>query len=52
MAVGNWTLDGTASRNVVAKEPFSFKVGGTLTVGANQAEGLYVGTFDVEVQFP
>lgn len=52
MTVGNWTLDGTASRNIVAKEPFSFKVGGTLTVAANQAEGLYVGTFDVEVMFP
>jgi hypothetical protein len=52
MTVGNWTLAGSANRNVVAKEPFSFKIGGTLTVGANQAEGLYVGTFDVEVQFP
>ena len=52
MTVGNWTLSGSANRNVVVREPFSFKVGGTLTVNANQAEGLYVGTFDVEVQFP
>jgi len=51
MTVGNWTLSGAANRSVVVKEPFSFKVGGTLTVNANQAEGLYLGTFDVEVQF-
>ena len=51
MTVNNWTLSGAANRNVVVKEPFSFKVGGTLNVGANQAEGLYVGTFDVELQY-
>ena len=52
MAVSNFTLDGVDRRNVVAKELFVFKVGGTLTVNANQAEGLYLGTFDVDVQFP
>lgn len=52
MTVSAWTLSGSANRNVVAKETFSFKVGGTLTVNANQAEGLYTGVFDVEVQFP
>ena len=52
MTVDTWTLNGTASRNIVAKELFTFKVGGTLHVNANQAEGLYVGTFNVDVQFP
>lgn len=52
MTVDTWTLAGTSNRNVVAKEPFSFNVGGTLHVNANQVEGLYVGTFTVDVQFP
>ena len=52
MTVDTWTLAGSANRNIVAQEPFSFKVGGTLHVNANQVEGLYVGTFTVDVQFP
>ncbi|WP_309663084.1 DUF4402 domain-containing protein [Sphingomonas sp.] len=52
MTVDTWTLAGTASRNVVAKQPFSFKVGGTLHVNTNQVEGLYVGTFAVDIQYP
>ena len=52
MRVDNWTLAGSANRNVVAREPFSFQVGGTLHVNANQVEGTYVGTFTVDVQFP
>ena len=32
-----------------AQQPFVFKVGGTLNVGANQAEGTYVGTFTVDI---
>ncbi|MEO5612692.1 MAG: DUF4402 domain-containing protein [Sphingomicrobium sp.] len=52
MTIDTWTLAGTSSRNVVAKEPFQFKVGGTLHVNANQVEGLYVGTFAVDVQYP
>lgn len=52
MTVENFTLDGVDRRNVVARELFTFKVGGTLNVNADQAEGLYVGTFDVQVQFP
>jgi hypothetical protein len=52
MTVSNWTLNGDSRRNTVAHEQFAFKVGGTLTVKANQAEGIYVGTFDVEIQFP
>ena len=51
MQVDNFTVSGTGSRNVVAKETFSFSVGGTLYVNANQAEGLYAGTFTVELQY-
>lgn len=52
MTVSNWTLSGDSNRTVVAQQPMSFKVGGTLTVGANQAEGTYVGTFEVDIQYP
>ena len=52
MTVSNWTLSGNSKRNTVAHEPFAFKVGGTLSVNANQAEGLYLGNFDVEIQYP
>lgn len=52
MTVSNWTMSGNARRTVAAQEAFLFKVGGTLTVNANQAEGLYLGTFTVEVQYP
>jgi len=51
MTVDTFTISGSVNRNVVAKEPFSFTVGGTLRVNANQAEGLYVGTFDVDLQY-
>src|SRR5918997_1455652 len=36
MTVSNWTMSGDSRRNTVAHEPFEFKVGGTLTVNANQ----------------
>lgn len=51
MIVDTWTVSGTGTRNVVAKELFSFNVGGTLHVNANQAEGIYVGTFTVDIQY-
>ena len=52
MTVGAWTVDGSTNRNVPAKEAWAFKIGGTLFVNANQVEGLYVGTFAVDVQYP
>ena len=52
MTVNNWTIEGSANRNVNSKEPFSFRVGATLNVGANQVEGIYLGTFTVDVQYP
>ena len=51
MQVDNFTVSGTGSRNVVAKETFVFSVGGTLYVNANQMDGVYTGTFDVELQY-
>lgn len=52
MTVSDWTISGNARRTVAAQEPFDFKIGGTLYVNAGQAEGLYTGTFDVEIQYP
>lgn len=52
MTVSNWTITGSNNRNVAAQEPFDFKVGGTLSVNANQVEGFYLGTFTVEIQYP
>lgn len=52
MTVSNWTMSGQSRRTVAAQEPFSFKVGGTLNVNANQVEGIYVGTFEVDIQYP
>lgn len=52
MTVGNWTLQGQDKRNLARMESFEFNVGATLNVGANQVEGLYVGTFDITVQYP
>lgn len=52
MTVSNWTVSGNARRTVAAQEPFSFKVGGTLAVNAGQVEGVYLGTFEVDVQYP
>jgi hypothetical protein len=51
MTVSNWTLSGNSRRTIAAQEPFDFKVGGTLFVNANQAEGTYVGSFEVDVQY-
>ena len=50
MTVDNWSVTG-GTRNVVAKELFQFNVGATLHVNANQVEGVYVGTFTVDIQY-
>ena len=52
MSLSAWTLDGPADRRTGIDRAFDFYLGGTLTVAAGQADGLYVGTFDVEVQYP
>jgi hypothetical protein len=52
MTVSNWTTDGPTTRQIDAFEAFEFRVGGRLNVGANQADGIYVGSFDVTVIYP
>ena len=52
MTVSNLTLQGQAKRTIAAASSFTFRVGGTLNVGANQVEGVYTGTFNVDIQYP
>ena len=52
MTVSNFTLEGLDRRAIAAMTSFDFRVGATLNVNAGQAEGLYVGTFDVTVHYP
>lgn len=52
MTASNFTLQGLDKRAVAARVAFDFRVGATLNVNANQAEGTYVGTFDVSIQYP
>lgn len=48
----NFTLDGSNKRVLAQSAAFDFRVGGTITIAAGQAEGTYVGTFDVTAQYP
>jgi hypothetical protein len=52
MTVSNFTVQGQNKRILAQAQSFTFRVGGTLNVGASQVEGTYVGTFDVTVQYP
>ena len=52
MTVDTWTIDGTTRRTIPSRTAYTFKVGGTLHVNPNQAEGFYTGTFTVDVQYP
>jgi hypothetical protein len=52
MQLRSFTLQGQDKRAIARMTSFEFNVGGTLVVGANQAEGLYSGTFDIIVQYP
>ena len=52
MTLSTWTLDGPTNSRVGANQAFEFNVGGRLAVGANQADGTYVGTFEVTVHYP
>ena len=53
MIVSTWTLDGHSKPQISRRTTaFNFAVGATLTVAAGQADGSYVGTFDVTVQYP
>ena len=52
ITLSKFTLDGPDKRAMARAGSFDFRVGGTLTVGANQADGNYEGTFTVTVQYP
>ncbi len=51
MTVSNFELNGDKNDWVPANTLFEFQVGARLNVGANQAPGTYVGTFDVTVTY-
>ena len=53
MTATNFTLQNGYTKKALAQmDSFTFRVGATLNVAANQVEGTYVGTFDVTVQYP
>ena len=47
-----FTLDGQSKRAMAQAGIFDFKVGATLRPSAGQVDGLYIGTFDVTIQYP
>lgn len=51
MRVTALTIQGGQFRLFATRQAFAFNIGGTLAVGANQAEGTYVGTFTVTVDY-
>ena len=44
-------LDGPNTRTIDASRAFFFYVGGTIQIGADQAEGLYESNFDVTADY-
>lgn len=51
MTVSNWTLDGFWLRVVPANSVLNVAVGGRLNVTAGQRDGVYVGQFNVNVEY-
>jgi hypothetical protein len=51
MTVNNFELNGNKNDWVSGNDVFEFQVGARLNVGANQAAGTYVGTFNVTVNY-
>jgi hypothetical protein len=51
MSLDTWTINGATTRNLTAHQEIQFQVGGTLHVNANQVEGVYLGTFDVTINY-
>lgn len=52
MTLTNWSLQGSSLRILLSATAFDFRVGGTLNVNANQADGFYSGNFDVTLYYP
>jgi hypothetical protein len=52
MTVDDFTVDGDGKPRALGQQSqFEFFIGGRLNVGANQAQGTYVGTFEVIVDY-
>ncbi|WP_395621902.1 DUF4402 domain-containing protein [Sphingomonas daechungensis] len=52
MTVSNWDLDGLLGIRIIPQNGvLNFKVGARLNVNANQAEGTYIGQFNVTVDY-
>lgn len=49
LTLSNFTQDGLPLRLILLPGTLDFHVGARLAVNANPVEGLYVGTFDIEV---
>lgn len=49
MTASNFTQDGPAMRLILLPGSLEFHVGARLNVGANQAEGRYEGSFEIQV---
>ena len=52
MTASKFTLEGLDKRQAARNVSFDFRVGATLNVNPNQMEGVYLGTFDVSIQYP
>ena len=51
MTVNNFTAQGGTIRILQPAGSYEFRVGGRLNVSANQAEGTYLGTFEVTADY-
>ena len=52
MVVDDFTVEGgNGARQIGNDRVLDFRIGGRLSVGANQAQGTYVGTFQVIVDY-
>lgn len=51
ISITNWQFEGSAIRLFGSNGSVTFGVGGRLNIPANQAEGVYSGSFDVTVNY-
>jgi Domain of unknown function (DUF4402) len=51
MRITSFTIQGGTLRLFLTRQAFDFNVGGTLAVNANQADGVYQGTFPVTINY-
>lgn len=52
LQVRDFTLQGQSKRTLAALAAFDFRVGASIDIPANAAEGLYEGEFEITVQYP